>query len=216
MSYLSRLIGLLLLLPASLALAAPAALVEDIEAAGAKLQMLDFVSPGDVVELGADGRLSLGYLNSCVQEQITGGKVTVGDEQSQVEGGEVSRSKTQCDGGSLALAANQAVHSGAVAMRDIDTEAAAKLTVHDLSPLFILPKGGKVVIKRVDQTGERHRFQIEEKSAGATRLDLAAEKVQLAAGGKYMITAGGVAMIFQVAKDAESGKVGTLGRLVPF
>ncbi len=207
-------LGLFLLMPTLWA--APAALVEDVSAQGAKVQMLDFVSPGDVVDLGADGSLSLGYLNSCVQEQITGGTVTVGEHESQVTGGKVERSTTQCDGGGLALAANQAVHSGAVAMRDIGTETKLKLTVHDLSPLFLLPKAGKVVIKRVDQTGERHRFRIKSEGDERATLDLHKEQVKLAAGGEYMITAGGIALVFQVASDATTGKVGTLGRLVPF
>lgn len=196
--------------------AAPSALVEDVDAADAGVQMLDFLSPGQVVDLGAEGRLSLGYLHTCVQEHIKGGTVTIGAEQSEISGGEVSRSKTQCDGAGLSLAANQAVHSGAVAMRGHDTEAQAKLEVHDLSPLFLLPKAGKVVIKRLDQTGERHKFNIADQGAKPIPLDLAKQQVQLAAGGKYMISASGVAQIFTVAKDAATGQVGTLGRLVPF
>jgi hypothetical protein len=210
-------LGLLLLTQSLLAAqaAAPAALVEEIEASGSSLQMLDFVSAGDKIDLGADGRLILGYLKSCVQEQIQGGQVVVGEQQSEVNGGQVRRSTTQCDGGQLSLAANQAVHSGAVAMRDVETDTQAKLVLHDLSPLFRLPKAGKVVIKRLDQVGERHKFQVKGPTKGAPTLDLAQEGLKLSAGATYMISAPGASLIFRLDPAASSGKAGLLGRLVP-
>jgi hypothetical protein len=200
----------------SLGLAAPAALVEDVSIDSAGVQMLDFVSPGQVIDLGVEGKLTLGYLSSCVQEQISGGKVTVGQSQSQVVGGEVSRNKTQCDGGGLSLSAEQAMHSGAVAMRAIGSVTASSLLIHHVSPLLLLSKAGRVTIKRIDKTGERHKFTVSKaQSPGRVHLDLAAEQVRLIPGGQYMITASGVAKIIDVAPDASEAGNAMLGRVVP-
>lgn len=213
---LTRFFQIALLFVANLAMAAPAALVEDISGQVSGVQLLDFVAPGQVLDLGQGGKLTLGYLASCVREQISGGQVTVGKEQSEVSAGAVQRHKTQCDGGRLALAANQAMHSGAVALRDIDPKAEPSLTLHHVSPLILLPKPGRVVIKRIDQTGERHKIEVAQGPSARPRLDLAEHKIQLAAGGKYMISVGGVALIFQVDKQAGQDQANTLGRVLPF
>jgi hypothetical protein len=42
-------------------------------------------------------------MSSCVRETISGGTVTVGTEQSGVEGGRVFRSNVACDSGNLVL-----------------------------------------------------------------------------------------------------------------
>lgn len=202
---------------ASEAPAAPAplvALVEDVVGTSA-VQPLDYVSEGKVINLGEGGSLRLGYLSSCVHEEIAGGHVTIGEKESKVENGKVTRAKVACDGGRLVLAANQAVQSAVTAVRDVDLKGEPKVVVYDTSPLITLPKTGRVVIKRVDMPGERHTFE----TGGADRkkrLDLVDEKVVLMPGGIYMVSVGGVAQIFQVATEAKRGGVPTVGRLVPF
>ena len=145
-TYLSYFSFLVLL--SNLCIAAPVAMVEHLSDGVADVQLLDFLEPGRVVKLGEKEALSLGYLNSCIREKINGGIVTVGENQSVVDGGDVEREKLQCDGVRLILAANEAMHSGAMAFRALKKNNNAKLTVHDTSPILILPKGGKVVIKR--------------------------------------------------------------------
>jgi len=196
--------------------AAPAALVEDVMPAQAGVRSLDFVSVGQVIELGSVGKLTLGYLASCVQEQISGGRVTVGTQQSEVQNGQVARSKVECDGGRLVLAANQAVHSGAVAVRSHGPSGEPRVTVHDVSPLIVLPRAGRVVLKRVDVTGERHSIQVDEVPDQRVRLDLAEHDIRLMPGGTYMVSVGGLAQVVQVSAGAARGGVPLVGRLVPF
>jgi hypothetical protein len=196
--------------------AAPVALVEEVSPAAAGVRALDFVRAGQVVELGPGGRLTLGYLESCVHERISGGRVTVGARESQVQGGKVERSQAKCDGGRLALAANQAVHSGAVAVRNVGPQSTPNVIVHDVSPLILLPKAGRVTVKRLDVQGERHGLQAEGEADGRARMDLAERDIRLAPGGVYMVTVGGFAQVFQVAQEASRGGVPLVGRLVPF
>lgn len=208
--------GLVAALAAGVALAAaPVALVE--EAAGIKTpEALDYVSEGQVVDLGKGGSLTLGYLASCVHEEIAGGRVTIGEKESKVSNGKVKRAKVACDGGRLVLAANQAVQSAATAVRDVDLKGEPKVVVYDTSPLITLPRTGRVVIKRVDMPGERHTFETGGGATMKTRLDLASENIILMPGGVYMVSVGGLAQIFRVDTEAKRGGVPLVGRLVPF
>jgi hypothetical protein len=67
---------------------APVALVEEVSGAPAGVEFMDYVETGKTIELGARGGIVLSYLNSCVRETISGGTVTVGTDQSDVQGGE--------------------------------------------------------------------------------------------------------------------------------
>ncbi|MEJ2213951.1 MAG: hypothetical protein P8Y20_07795 [Gammaproteobacteria bacterium] len=149
-----------------------------------------------------------------MRETIQGGKVTVGKTQSQVDAGKVDRATTQCDGGGLLLADNQAVQSGAMAFRDLG-DIKPSLTVYDTSPMLLLPQGGRVVIKRVDEKGERHKLQVD-KSSYRTKLDLAEIGIGLTPGANYMLSNGGKTMVFTVSEDAKSGGASDLiRRIVP-
>ncbi|MFA7384382.1 MAG: hypothetical protein WC001_13130 [Desulfurivibrionaceae bacterium] len=214
--FFAAMAGFLAVLAAGVVLAAaPVALVEEVS--GIKtLEVLDYVSAGQVVDLGKGGSLTLGYLSSCVHEEIAGGRVTIGEKESKVKNGKVTRSKVVCDGGRLMLAANQAVQSAATAVRDVDLKGEPKVVVYDTSPLITLPKTGRVVIKRVDMPGERHTIEMAGNANMKTRLDLANENILLAPGGIYMVSVGGMAQIFQVATEAKRGGVPLVGRLVPF
>jgi hypothetical protein len=69
----------------------PVALIEDIAGNPPDIQFMDYVQPGQVINLGAQDTIVLGYLKSCWRETITGGTVTVGQERSDVKGGMVER-----------------------------------------------------------------------------------------------------------------------------
>ena len=43
----------------------PSAVVEEVGAGVAGVQLMDYVEPGQVIRLGAANRLVLGYLTSC-------------------------------------------------------------------------------------------------------------------------------------------------------
>src|SRR3954469_8520515 len=85
----------------------PTALVEDVKSATAGVEFMDYVGKGQVIKLGADDVLVLSYLKSCAHETITGGTVTVGLQQSDVQNGKVVRAKVLCEGGKMQLVAEQ-------------------------------------------------------------------------------------------------------------
>ena len=69
--------------PASAQSESAAALVEDIEnAPDAGVSFLDYVYPGQVIELGAAGTIVLSYFVSCRIETVTGGRLEVTREAS--------------------------------------------------------------------------------------------------------------------------------------
>src|SRR3974390_1027092 len=82
---------------------APVAVIEDVTGDHPGLHFMDYLDAGQVIRLGAHETLVVGYMKTCWQETITGGTVTVGTEQSEVQGGRVERSRTPCDGGRMLL-----------------------------------------------------------------------------------------------------------------
>ena len=52
---------------------------------------------GAVLKLGAGGTAVIVYLQSCIQETIKGGVVTIGLEQSEIRGGIITREGGDCD-----------------------------------------------------------------------------------------------------------------------
>src|SRR5215468_9565426 len=102
----------------------PTALVEDVNSTTADVGFMDYVGSGQVIKLQPRDVLVLSYLKSCEHETITGGTVTVGAEQSEVQDGQVVRTKVACEGGRIRLTSQQASKSAASAFRlqsaDID------------------------------------------------------------------------------------------------
>ena len=81
----------------------PVAIVEEIDAAKANVTFMSYLERGSKIELGQRGRIVIGYLKSCLREEITGGHVLVGAESSKITGGTVERTRVECDGGGLNL-----------------------------------------------------------------------------------------------------------------
>ena len=50
----------------------PVAIVQSVEASGTSVRAMELIERGRVFELGAKGRLVLGYFRSCLHEEITG------------------------------------------------------------------------------------------------------------------------------------------------
>src|SRR5262245_9445814 len=141
--------GLLLaaLTPADASAGEPVAVVEQIEAPSTGLEFMDFVEVGRLIKLRAGESMSLGYFGSCIQERIVGGSVQIGANQSNVEGGEVTREQVECDGGRLQLDANSNDSSGVLILRSIEADAtkasggdgslpAAELTLFHTQPII--------------------------------------------------------------------------------
>ncbi len=64
--------------------------------AAADMAPLQQLQSGQKLQLGPESVLMLGYFESCIVEQITGGSLTIGIARSSVEGGMVERRLMDC------------------------------------------------------------------------------------------------------------------------
>ena len=199
----------------------PIALVEDIKSSTAEVEFMDYVGSGQIIKLAPKDVLVLSYLKSCQHETITGGTVAIGAERSEVEGGKVTRTRVNCDGGKMRLASQQANASAASAFRL--QNAAIEPVLYGLTPVIQLPKtlsdDRKLVIERIDPKGtnERHEVALAEGVAGGSFVDLAKSNVKpLTRGGVYNVRIGTRKMTFAIDAKAKSGKTPVVSRLVRF
>jgi hypothetical protein len=79
------------------------ALVENLTGNSPGVGFMDYVRAGQIIRLGPHQTMVLSYMSSCLRETITGGTVTVGTDWSEVQSGEVRRTRAQCDVGKVAL-----------------------------------------------------------------------------------------------------------------
>jgi hypothetical protein len=200
-----------------LAANAQVALVEDVNSKTAGVEFMDYLPVGKQIRLGKQDTLVLSYLKSCWQENINGGTVTVGAEQSDVAGGKVERRKVDCDAGKLQLTAQQAGQSAGMVVRDLKpaAEPAPQITLFGSSPIVEIKGGGTLTIERLDQPGERVEIAV----AGPLLLkgrfyDLARAGKSLAPGGTYRASAGGRQIVFKVDPGAKPGASPMIGRLL--
>jgi len=147
-----------LLQPASARAQAPVAVVEDVKGNPPGIHVMDYVVAGQTIKLGAPDTVVLGYMNSCINETITGGTVIVGHEQSEVTSGKVERNRISCSAGNAALTAQQANQSAAMVFRGVrpreKSEAPAQVTLYSTYPIIEVRGGGAFAIKRLDRDGE--------------------------------------------------------------
>ncbi len=194
----------------------PAAIVEDIQLTGATLSQFDYVAPGRVIDLGAAGTLTLGYLASCERERIEGGKVTVGKEQSTVVGGSVKRLKIACDGGSLQLSSEQSQQSLAVVFRDFDATKNKNLpkpqtVLYGTTPVVSVgTAGAALTIKRLDRSEQPIVLVLDKPT-----VDLETQGVALSPGGLYQAKALSRGIFFKIDPSASDGGP-IVGRLLRF
>lgn len=197
---------------------APVAIVEYVDSKSTVVEFMDYLSAGRVVQLAPTDKLVLGYLKSCWRETIVAGKVKVGAEQSEVEGGTIERTKVACDGGKMKLSSEQAQKSGAMAFRAPAkkvTVQPAQFTIYGLSPVIEARTAGRLVIERLDHSGEK--FDIDISGPQLTRgafFDLAENDKALTAGGTYSVTFSGQQAVFKVDPHAKPGAEPVIGRLL--
>jgi hypothetical protein len=206
---------------ASASAQAPDAMVEDIKGSPPGVEMMDYVFAGKTFKLGAKDTIVLTYLKSCQRETITGATVTVGAEQSDVQGGVVNREKTPCDAGKMQLSVELASKSGAMVFRDVPKNAKPSLlslrpqfTLYGLSPVVELKTGTAVVIERVDKPGERYELTPDGRKMRGALYDFADDNKALVRAGVYRATMGSVQVLFQVDPGAQPGRAPLAGRLL--
>lgn len=210
---LPALIGFVGALAAGAAHAEPSALVEDISSDRNDVQLMDYLEPGQTIDLAADETIVIGYLLSCVQETITGGKVTIGQDESAVAGGKKETAFVDCDGGPVVAQVGAEQEAGAAAFRNTTAdELEAERILFGVSPLVKLTApANEVEISRLDAEEAIHRV-----SVSGSVVDFAKAKVALTPGGTYKAKAGDREMIFKVSRLADETVTAPLARLLPF
>lgn len=193
----------------------PSAIVESVKGQVVGADFMDYVTPGQVIKLGATGTIVLAYLASCTRETITGGVVIVGTEESRTSLAELSREKSTCDTARPQMAEG-ALSGGGMAFRNPprkQSDPPARI-IYSVSPVIEVTELGKLVIERLDRRGERYEATLSRESLVKARFhDLAVVGTRLKRGGVYAATLGSRRAVFKVDQLAEpAGPL--LGRLV--
>jgi hypothetical protein len=195
-------------LPRSVEAAAlPSALIESVSGGISGAELLDYVSPGQVIQLGASGSLILAYLETCVRETITGGEVTIGMHASQVRGGEIKREFPPCS--TANVSDWRALNSAGTVFRSgpLDKRLAKpkRSAIYSLSPIFEIADHGIMLLKRIDQPGEQYEVVVSPSSLIRGRFyDFAAGNARLKAGGRYEVSLGVNRLVFEVDETANA------------
>jgi len=196
----------------------PVAVVEDVQGKVTGAEFMDYVAPGKVIKLGPAGMLVLGYMNSCRRETITGvGTVIVGVEESTVHPGEVNATKVRCDSAHSHPIDREIGEGAATSFRSIDETrpTSPRLTLYGLSPVFETGRGGKLVVERLDVTGERYDIDLGAASLVQRKFyDFAKTGTSLKPGGTYAASLGPKRTVFLIDRRAEPGPTPIIGRLV--
>ena len=198
----------------------PIAIVEDVEGNPPDIEMMDLVRVGKVIQLGSSDTIVLNYLKSCQREIITGATITVGAEQSKVEGGKVTREKVACDGGRIELTRELLAKGGGAIFRDPPKAAPPLLALrpqfllYGRSPVVELSPQSPVILERADRSGERYTLVPDPRKLKGAFYDFADENKSLVAGGVYRATMGPAQVLFQVDIGAKSGRTPLAGRLL--
>lgn len=203
------------------------AIIEDVQGKPAGVEFMDYVSTGKVIKLGAKDTVVIGYMKSCWRETITGGTVTVGIEQSDVQAGKVDRSKVACDASYKQLTEQQQGAVGATVFRSLKpgekppAAVAAPAPIHGItlfgtSPVFEMKSDGKLEVERIDVPGERHVIFVGRNSlVRGSFYDLAKVRRVLTPGGIYVARLGDRQTYFKVDAQAKA-QTAIVGRLVRF
>lgn len=193
------------------AMAPAVAVVEESESAA--IEPFEILRPGQVIALAPGQRISIGYFQSCLREEIEGGIVTIGAERSKVTDGRLRSTTVPCIS-RMDLTAAQAGKSGASAVRQNSSAPelpVPSITLHALSPMMLLPAGGRVTIRRLDARSERVVF-----NAPGRRVDCAELGIALTAGGLYRASFAGREIVFAVASEAKGLTGPAMSRLILF
>jgi hypothetical protein len=180
----------------------PVAIVEESSRNEGPGQTFDLVAEGTEIGLSPSETIVLGYLKSCVRETITGGKVVIGNKESAVEGGKVSREKTECAVTQLALTADESQQSATIAFRGQVKH------IYTRQPIIIARKSDGVIIEPVNG-GETWRIEPEN-----GRIDFQAAKLEMQAGAAYRVKGFTQTVIVEVDPKADKAKTGILERIV--
>lgn len=192
--------------------ARPVAIVEDASGPGITVQPMELLEEGAVIELPEGGKVVLGYLASCLREHIAGGKVIVGADQSDVEGGQVTRETVACQSASASPGA-EGGQAGALIFRGGPDSPSFPPKVRDVNPAFLVDgaAGGTLVIERIDR-----QEPVREIPGQGPLYDTLDEGRPLSRGGHYRARLGDRQAEFKVDRYAGLSTLAPLERIVRF
>lgn len=188
------------------------AIVEDLSGL-AGLSRLDLLTPGQQIDLGENGRIVLGFLDSCWEDSVTGGRIVVEARRSRVEGGDVVRRQVECDPSGLA----KLVSMGPLRQRAIVPVPGDELPEPDVvlfgrSPVVLSGGADQVlIIERLDVPDPPLQLQI-----ATGRIDFLDRKIELEPKGLYRFATNGASIVAQIDELAEAGPSPVVGRLLVF
>ena len=196
----------------------PVAVVEDVQGKVTGAEFMDYVVRGQVIKLGAGGKVVIGYMKSCWRETITGiGTVIVGSEQSFVHLADFTTEKVACDPTQAQRIDKELGESAATVFRSLndDKKGPPPLVLHGLSPIVSTSERGKLVVKRLDVAGERYEVDLANARPAHGRFyDLGKSNIALQPGGAYSVSVKSRFAAFVVDRDATPGAGPVIGRLV--
>ncbi|MGK9235619.1 hypothetical protein KXS07_04040 [Inquilinus limosus] len=179
----------------------------------AGVEVTDGVYPGQTIDLGRGGRLTLAYGDGCTVETIRGGVVTVGTASSRVAGGQVQTSAAACGRTQVAVNARSAEAGagvdrlvGAEGRREspFDAQLWAETTVSSARPQFS-GADGAVRIVMLDAPAPQTVWE----GQGGSGFRYPGDAPKLQTGVPYRIEAGGRSAVFSVDPGAK-GAGGTV------
>ena len=195
----------------------PTAVVEDVGSDKVPVELFEFLDAGRTIALAKDLTVTIGYLESCRRETITGGNVVIGTRKSVVTGGKVSAETVECDGGKMNIPPELAAKSAVAVFRKVPSKGKTaepprpQFTVYSLTPLIAVPKSEKTVeFQRLDASAPKLEIR-----ATNGLADLAKQNLALAPGGIYAVETANSRLIVKI--DPLSEKNGpVLSRLIRF
>jgi hypothetical protein len=195
--------------------AEPTAIIEDIAAPSTEIEFMDYLFPGQVINLKRGETVILGYLQSCLRESIVGGHIVVGREQSKVKNGSIKRERVECAGSAMTLSPKQSGKSLVLLLRAPSSSLAMpkpSIEVFGRSPIIKLITGnGKISIERLD------RYEnVIDLTATKDYVDLHSTGQSLKPGGLYRARSGGRTVVFKINPLARSGAKPVIARLIVF
>ncbi len=131
----------------------PVALVESVALAPkAGVEFLDYVFPGQEIELGPTGEIVLSYFSSCRHETARGGRLTVQKDAGKIEDGKITSVKAPCQG-SKVIVAKETGEAGASVTRatsPFQGQDWSEWTIKSAHPVFKWRVAGEVNVKVID------------------------------------------------------------------
>ncbi|WP_419905091.1 hypothetical protein [Kiloniella sp.] len=204
----------------SLALAdEPVAIVDDIVGDVQEVEIMDLLWEGQSLSLNSGSQISIGYMNACLSEKITGGKVTIGIDKSTVVGGLVETEQLDCGQKIQGKSASSKTVALTAVFRNPNAPKTPEPdhTLYSLYPAIVVAEGqtveGELVrVARLDKNNvDPVEFALEN-----GRVDFHRHNIRLSSGGVYRISVGQKETVVKISPRAKARNISLVQRLVKF